>query len=260
MNILFIGDIVGRAGRRAIREFLPEFKSEDNIDIVIANGENSAGGFGITAAVAEELFGYGIDCITMGNHTWNNKDIFSFIDDEPRLIRPLNYLPGVPGKGWTIIKNGDTRIGVINLVGQVYLEGNNSPLMIFNEYISRIEGVTDAIVVDFHAEATGEKLAFANCVDGRVAAVVGTHTHVQTSDAMILESGTAYITDLGLTGAIDSILGMDKEDVMNKYKTNLPGRYSVATGDCKLEGALISVDKDEGLSCNIKTIRRTNKF
>ncbi len=258
MNILFIGDIVGRAGRRAVRKLLHTIRKENKIDLVIANGENSAGGFGITKKVAKELFDYGIDCITMGNHTWNNKDIFNFIEKQKNLIRPLNYMPEVPGKGWTIIDYQNIKIGIINLIGQVYMSNHNSPVYIFKKYIEEIKNKSDIIVIDFHAEATGEKLAFANYVDGKVAAVVGTHTHIQTADEQILPQGTGYITDLGLTGAVNSILGMKKEEVIKKYTTKLPGRFSVATGQCKIEGAIINIDTENSIASDIKRIQITD--
>ena len=258
MNILFLGDIVGRSGRRAVRKLLPVIREENNIKLIIANGENAAGGFGITKKVAEELFSYGIHCITMGNHTWNNKDIFNFIDDEKRIIRPLNYMPEVPGKGWTIIQKNNFRIGIINLIGQVYMDSHNSPVYIYKKYIEKIKKNTDLILIDFHAEATGEKLAFANYADGNVTAIVGTHTHVQTADEQILSAGTAYITDLGLTGAVNSILGMDKKEVIKKYTTKLPGRFSVATGKCKLEGVIITIDEKKMTSKNIRRIKMTD--
>ena len=256
MNVLFIGDIVGRAGRRAVRKLLKTIKEEYNIDVTIANGENSAGGFGITEKVADELYGYGIDCLTMGNHTWNNKSIFNFIEKEKKLVRPLNYMPGVPGRGYTIVEKNNYKIAVVNLIGQVFMSEANSPVMVFNEYISQIKEISDFILVDFHAEATGEKLAFANYIDGEVSCVAGTHTHVQTADERILDSGTGYITDLGLTGAVDSILGMKKEKVLKKYTTKLPERYEVATGQCQLEGAVFNIDEQSKKTVEIKRINR----
>ena len=258
MNIFFIGDIVGRAGRRAVRKLLSEITEEYKVDLVIANGENSAGGFGITEKVANELYEYGIDCLTMGNHTWNNKSIFNFIDDDPKLVRPLNYMPGVPGRGWTIIEKNNLKIAIINLIGQVFMSEANSPVMVFNKYYSQIIEVADLVLVDFHAEATGEKLAFAHYLDGKVALVAGTHTHVQTADEKILEKGTGYITDLGLTGAVDSILGMKKSKVLKKYTTKMPERYEVATGQCKIEGAIFEVDENSNKTLNITRISKND--
>lgn len=256
MNILFIGDIVGRAGRRAVRKLLTDIQKEYSIDLTIANGENSAGGFGITEKVAEELYSYGIDCLTMGNHTWNNKDIFNFIENDSRLVRPLNYMPGVPGRGWTMVEVDDFKVGIINLIGQVFMAEANFPVMVFDKYISQINEAADFVIVDFHAEATGEKLAFANYVDGKVEVVVGTHTHIQTADERVLSSGTGYITDLGMTGAVDSILGMKKKKVLKKYTTKLPERYEVGTGQCKLEGAVFQIDDKTKKTTDITRISK----
>jgi len=256
MNIFLIGDIVGRAGRRAVRKLLDNIIDEFSVDLVIANGENAAGGFGMTEKVANELYDYGIDALTMGNHTWNNKDIFNFIDDDKRLVRPLNYMPGVPGRGWTIIKKNNLNIAILNLIGQIYMPEANSPVMVFDNHLEKIKESADMIIVDFHAEATGEKLAFANYIDGKVSLVAGTHTHVQTSDEKILNNGTGYITDLGLTGAVDSILGMKKEAVIKKYKTQMPERFSVGTGQCQIEGAIFEIDENTKDTVNIERISR----
>lgn len=260
MNIIIIGDIVGRTGRRAVRNFLPQIQEKYSPDIIIANGENAAGGFGLTQRVADELFSYGIDCITMGNHTWDNKDVFNCINDS-RIIRPLNFSPRVPGRGWTIINVYDKKVAVINLIGQIFLMGNNSPFMVFDEYINLIQEETDYIIVDFHGEATGEKIAFANYVDGKVTSVVGTHTHVQTADEIILPAGTGYITDLGLTGAVDSVLGMDKDNVIERFLTQIPKRYKVAKGKCKLEGIYIEINESTAKTDNIIRIQvKENNF
>lgn len=256
MNIFFIGDIVGRAGRRAVRKLLDDIVDEHNVDLILANGENAAGGFGITEKVTNELFDYGIEVLTMGNHTWNNKDIFNFIDDEERLIRPLNFMPGVPGRGWTIVEKEGFKIAIINFIGQVYMQEANSPVMIFDNYFSKIDKIADFIIVDFHAEATGEKLAFANYIDGKVSIAAGTHTHVQTADEQILKNGTGYISDLGLTGAVDSILGMKKNAIIKKLTTQMPERFSVGTGQCKIEGAIFEIDEKNKKTINIKRISR----
>jgi len=258
MNVFMIGDIVGRAGRRAVRKLLQEIKNEYNIDLVIANGENAAGGFGITKKVADELFGYGIDCLTMGNHTWDNKDIFNFIDDKGlRLIRPLNYTFNSPGKGYLFIKINDLNVAIINLIGQVFMGNYNNPIDIYKKYIEDIKENSDIIIIDFHAEASGEKMAFANFVDGQIAIVAGTHTHVQTADAKILNKGTGYITDLGLTGAVESILGMKTEGIVKRYSSQLPQRYEVAKGMVQLEGAVFELDLKSVKTSNIITIHRT---
>ncbi|SIQ06981.1 TIGR00282 family metallophosphoesterase [Halanaerobium kushneri] len=257
MNILFIGDIVGRAGRRAVRTFLKDLIKDYKLDFVIANGENSAGGFGITKKVAEELYGYGIDFFTMGNHTWDNKDIFKFIDEDPKLIRPLNFPDNNPGRGWQTIEINSTKLTVVNLIGQVYMQGVDSPYHKFMKLYPEIED-SDIILVDFHAEATGEKMAFARAVDGLVTAVIGTHTHVQTNDAQIFPEGTAYITDVGLTGAVDSILGMKPDKMIEKMKNSLPVRYEVGTGRVKIEACLIKTDDQNNSVKQIMEIKKNN--
>jgi len=257
MNILFIGDIVGRAGRRAVRIFLDEIKEEHNIDFIISNGENSAGGFGITKKVAEELYNYGIDFFTMGNHTWDNRDIFNFIDDDPNLIRPLNFPENNPGRGWQTLEINSKKITIVNLIGQVYMQSHDSPYHKFMELYPKIND-SDIILVDFHAEATGEKIAFARAVDGMVTAVIGTHTHVQTNDAQIFPKGTAYITDAGLTGAVDSILGIKPEKMVEKMKTSLPVSYEVGTGDVKIEGVIIKIDDNNDSAQEIMEIQKNN--
>lgn len=257
MNILFIGDIVGRAGRRAVRIFLDDIKKGNKIDFIIANGENSAGGFGITKKVAEELYGYGINFFTMGNHTWDNKDIFKFIDKDPNLIRPLNFPKNNPGRGWQTFELKSKKITIVNLIGQVYMNNYDSPYHKFMELYPKIKD-SDIILVDFHAEATGEKIAFARAVDGMVTAVIGTHTHVQTNDAQIFPKGTAYITDAGLTGAVDSILGMKPEKMIEKMKNSLPTRYEVGTGEVKIEAVVIEIDDQSNSAVKIRELKKNN--
>ncbi len=238
MKFLFIGDIAGRAGRRAVRELMPGIIEEHNIDLVIANAENAAGGFGLNKKVAEELFDYGIDILTMGNHTWKNKGIFKFIDQEPRIVRPLNFAPGVPGRGYSnFLKNG-RRITVVNLIGQIYIGPHDSPFRTIRDQLDSLKRESDIIIVDFHAEATGEKGAMGYYLDGQVDCVYGTHTHVQTNDAKILPKGTAFISDLGLTGAVDSILGMKPGPIVKKHLTGLHTKFEVGTGAVQLAGAI----------------------
>lgn len=238
MKFLFIGDIAGRAGRRAVRELMPGIIKEHNIDLVIANAENAAGGFGLNKKVAEELFDYGIDILTMGNHTWKNKGIFKFIDQEPRIVRPLNFAPGVPGRGYrSFLKNG-RRITVVNLIGQIYIGPHDSPFRTIRDQLDSLKRESDIIIVDFHAEATGEKGAMGYYLDGQVDCVYGTHTHVQTNDAKILPKGTAFISDLGLTGAVDSILGMKPGPIVKKHLTGLHTKFEVGTGAVQLAGAI----------------------
>lgn len=244
MNILVIGDIVGRPGRRAVKALLPLVRQEYEVDFVIANAENASGGRGLTGDVMQELLFTGIDVLTMGNHVWDNKDIFRFIDEEPRLIRPLNYPGPCPGQGYHIYTAGfSTRIAVINASGRVFLPPLDCPFMAVAEVVNEIRGKSDLIIVDFHAEATSEKVAFGYYFDGQVQAVLGTHTHIQTSDERILPEGTAYITDLGMTGPYESVLGMKKELVLEKFLTARPVRLEVASGKVQLEGVILAVDE-----------------
>ncbi len=259
MNFLLIGDIVGRAGRRAVRKYLDDIISKHDIDFVIANGENSAGGFGITEKVADELFEYGIDCLTMGNHTWKNKNIYKFIDSEPGLVRPLNFAPGIPGRGVSsFLKNG-RRIVVVNLIGQIFMQAHDSPFRVIDKNIKSIRMEADILLIDFHAEATGEKIALARFLDGKADCVFGTHTHVQTNDAQVLPEGTAYISDLGLTGAVDSILGMKPDEIIKKHVTGLPTKFKVGTGAVKLEGAVYKHKTNEIFPLRIEEDLDTQK-
>ncbi len=255
MNILVIGDIVGRPGRRALKHGLAQIQREYDISFTIANAENAAGGRGLTRTVMDEILATGIDVMTMGNHVWDNKDILNFIDDEFRLIRPANYPSPCPGQGYHIYKGGfNKNIAVINLSGRVFVSNLDCPFQIVDELIAEIDDQADLIIVDFHAEATSEKLAFAYYVDGRVNAVLGTHTHIQTSDERILPRGTAYITDLGMTGPSDSILGMDKDIVIQKFLTGRPARFEVASGSAQLEGVVLYLNDDTDKIKDIKRI------
>ncbi len=258
MNFLLIGDIVGRAGRRAVRKYLDDLVEKHDINFVIANGENAAGGFGITEKVANELFDYGIDCITMGNHTWKNKNIYKFIDNEPRLIRPLNFAPGIPGRGVSsFLKNG-RRIVIVNLIGQIFMQAHDSPFRVIDKNIKSMRMEADILLVDFHAEATGEKIALARFLDDKADCVFGTHTHVQTNDAQILPEGTAYISDLGLSGAVNSILGMKPKEIIKKHVTGLPTKFKVGTGAVKLEGAIYKHKENDIFTFQIKEDIETN--
>jgi len=233
MKVLFIGDIVGRSGRRAVASLLPELAAEYSWDLCIANAENAAGGRGITPAIAEELLAYGIDVLTMGNHTWDNKDIFQFIDSAQYLVRPANYPIEVSGQGYTVVEKKGKRIAVLNLSGQVFMDPMDCPFAKADQLISSLSHC-DYIFIDFHAEATAEKVGFARYVDGRAAAVVGTHTHIQTADEQLLPRGTLYITDVGATGAIDSVLGMEVEPVLKRLTTKMPQRFVAARGPAML--------------------------
>lgn len=254
MNILFIGDIVGRPGRNFIKTRLKDIKKEYDIDFTIGNGENIAGGVGITRSTYDELVDAGIDVITMGNHTWSKKELLDFIDDAGNLVRPANYPPGTPGKGYIIMKRMNKRIAVVNMCGRVYMESVDCPFRTMDDIYDRIKDEADIIILDFHAEATSEKQAMGWYLDGRVTAVLGTHTHVQTSDERILPKGTGYITDVGMTGPYDSILGVEKEIVIKKFITAMPGRFEVAEGQVVFGGIVLELDDSNRLK-NLKRLK-----
>jgi 2',3'-cyclic-nucleotide 2'-phosphodiesterase len=242
MNILCIGDIVGKPGRDFINTRLPKLIEEYNVDFVVANGENCAHGVGITKKTYDELVYAGIDVITLGNHTWAKKEILEFIEDKVNLIRPANFPINNPGRGYTIVEKAGKRVGVINLVGRVYMESYDCPFRKVDEILAKIENEVDIIIVDFHAEATSEKLAMGWYLDGKVSAVFGTHTHVQTSDERILPQGTGYITDAGMTGPYNSILGVDKDIIIKKFITLMPGKFEVAEGMAIFSAILFETD------------------
>ncbi|MFZ5642367.1 MAG: TIGR00282 family metallophosphoesterase [Bacillota bacterium] len=256
MRLLMIGDIVGRPGRRAVKENLPDIVRTMRVDIVIANGENAAGGNGITRDIAKELFSCGVDVITMGNHVWSQKDIYTYLDKEPRIIRPANYPPGSPGKGYCFFsaKNG-VELGVINLSGRVFMQDLDCPFRIADELVSRLKERVDIIFLDFHAEASSEKVAMGLYLDGRVTAVCGTHTHVQTADERILPGGTAYISDVGMTGPMDSVIGVKKELVIEKFITQMPRRFEVAEGLYQFNAVLIEIEESTSVALNIQRIQ-----
>ncbi len=256
MIILVIGDVVGKIGCTFLREKLPKLKKLKGIDIVIANGENSADGNGITPASAEYLFQSGVDVITTGNHAFRRKEVFELYDECEFLIRPANFPAGTtPGRGMTILDMGRLQIAVINLMGTAYLEPLDCPFKEADRLIKKADELGAKIkIVDFHAEATGEKRAMGFYLDGRVSAMFGTHTHVQTADATILPNGTGYITDVGMTGPIDSVLGVQKEIIIKKFVEKLPQRFDLATGDCKMNCMLIEVDEKTGKTLNIDAL------
>lgn len=242
MNLLFIGDIVGRPGRQAIRALLPEIVRQFKIEFTIANAENASGGRGLSREVMNELLNAGIDVLTMGNHVWDNKEIFSFIDDQPRLIRPANYPSPCPGQGYHIYRAGfNQKIAIINISGRIFMPELDCPFRCVDHILADLDDV-DYIIIDFHAEATSEKQALGYYLDGRVSAVLGTHTHIQTADERILPEGTAYITDLGMTGPIDSILGMDRHLVLERFLTQRPVRFEVARGASQLQGVVLELN------------------
>ena len=236
-------------------ELLPKLMGE-GVDFIIANGENASGGMGITPPHAEMLLDMGVNCITSGNHIWRKKEVIPFLEGEPRLLRPANYPPGAPGRGSGIytIANG-TKVGVLNLEGQVFMRALESPFKTAEEYISSLRRETKVIIVDFHAEATSEKMALGWFLDGEVSAVLGTHTHVQTADERVLPEGTAYITDVGMTGPSNSVIGIKKEIALERFLTMLPNKFEPASGRMELQGAIVEVDERTGLSTEIRRVK-----
>lgn len=256
MKILCIGDLVGNLGLQMLKKELANIQEAEHIDFTVVNGENVASGMGMTKRDYNELCKLNIDVITMGNHTWGKMDIFSFIN-ENNIIRPANYSKGVPGHGYSIIEKNDKKIAVINLIGRTDMPvQSENPFLCVDKIINKIKDEVDIIVVDFHAEATAEKIAMGYYLDGRVNAIFGTHTHVQTADEKILSGGTAYITDIGMTGPSDSVIGMDKQVSIKRFVTSLPERYRVAEGESILNGIVVEInDKD----CKTKSIYRIKK-
>ncbi|MGI6227817.1 MAG: TIGR00282 family metallophosphoesterase [Peptococcales bacterium] len=255
MKIMVIGDIVGNTGRLVIKKLLPQLLRKHSIDMVIANGENAAGGNGITKEVADELFNNHIDVITMGNHVWDKREIIKFIDSQPNIVRPANYPPGTPGKGYTIYKLKDLKVGIINLSGVIFLPPLIPPFLVIDKLIEELKNQCQVIIVDFHAEATSEKIAMGWYLDGKVTAVLGTHTHVQTADERILPQGTAYITDLGMTGPRDSVLGVKKEIAINKFLTQMPVKFETADGTGQLNGVILTINQDNKMVTSIIRIQ-----
>lgn len=255
MNILFIGDIFGSPGREMVVEYLPKLKEKYKPQLTIANGENAAAGKGMTKKIYKQLLGAGVQVITMGNHTWNKKEIFDFIPEAEYLIRPANFPNNNPGNGIIFIQVNGDEIAVINLQGRVFLEANDNPFVVGKQLIAEASKRTNKIIIDFHAEATSEKQAFAWYVDGTVSAVIGTHTHVQTADNRILPNGTAYITDVGMTGPYDGIIGVQREAVINRFLTNLPTRFDVEkTGGRQLNACFIRLNDVTGKAEQIERI------
>jgi len=255
VNILFIGDIVGSPGRRAVQELLPKLREIHGLDVIIANGENSAGGNGITPDLATDLFSYGVDAITTGDHLWDQKEVLELLQNEPRFLRPLNYPSGTPGRGSTVLKIRDLPpVAVMNAQGRTFMSPLENPFTLAMEEAKWLRQHTNIIFVDFHAEATSEKIAFARMLDGQVSAVVGTHTHVQTADEQIFPGGTAYLTDAGFTGPHESVLGREIQPVLQRFRTAMPQRFEVARNDVKLHGAVIAIDNVTGKSTRIQRV------
>lgn len=259
INILLIGDIVGRPGRQFLKDVLPQIKERENISFTIANGENSAGGVGITPKVFKELMDAGVDIITGGNHIFSKKEILQTLNEEERILRPANFPEEAPGKGWIVVEvEKGLKIGVLNLMGRTFMASIDCPFKTAEREIAKIKNFTPIIIVDFHAEATSEKNAMGYFLAGRVSAVIGTHTHVATSDEKIIKDWTAYITDVGMTGAFDSILGMEKERVISKFLTQVPQNFEVAKNDVRMQGVVIEIEKITGRSTNIRRITEKN--
>ena len=261
MKILCVGDIVGEAGRRALEELLPGIKEEFQIDFTMVNGENAAGGAGLTPRIAEQLYRAGADVLTLGDHVWDRPELVEYLNEEKRIIRPANFPADTPGKGWCVITKAGKKIGVINLLGRVFMRYNvDCPFRKLQTILKEIKSETNTIVVDFHTEATSEKVAFGFFSDGEVSAVVGTHTHIQTADEKILPKGTAYITDLGMTGPYDSVIGQDKEKIIERFLTSRPVRFEVAKDDVQLHGVVIDVNENTGLANHIVRLQRRNPW
>ena len=255
MKILFIGDIVARPGRDLVRRGLKSLVRTYGIDMVIANGENAAGGAGLTREIADELFGAGIHVMTSGNHIWDKREVMEFIDRHPRLVRPANYPAGAPGAGSYVWTHEGLVVGVINVMGRVFMANLDDPFVAATTELARVrEAGATVVFVDIHAEATSEKQAMGWHLDGRVTAVVGTHTHVQTADERILPGGTAYLTDVGMTGPHDGVIGMDRNGVLARFTTGLPSRFEPATGDPRLHAVVISADAASGRALAIERI------
>lgn len=256
VRILLVGDVVGEPGRRAVARTAARLRAAGEVEAVIANAENSAGGRGITPALAGELFAAGVDVVTLGDHAWDQKEIIPWIAGEPRLLRPANLPPGCPGRGWTTVETAGGPVTVINLLGRVFMPVHpDCPFRAADAALSSLPPNHGPVIVDLHAEATSEKIALGWHLDGRVSAVVGTHTHVQTSDETVLPKGTAYLTDLGMTGPKQSVLGRDVQSVLRKFLTTMPGRFEIASGDVVLEGAVVEILRASGRAVGIRRLR-----
>ncbi len=253
MQILAIGDVIGKPGRQTVQRLLPGLRNQYNLDMVIANGENAAGGLGLTVSTAKELLEAGVDVLTSGNHIWDQKEIIPFLDGDLPILRPLNYPPGVPGRGCLIREH----IAVVNLIGRTFISNFDCPFRAMDQLLAGFRNNYSIIIVDFHAEATSEKVAMGHYLDGRVSAVVGTHTHVGTIDAKVFPKGTAHITDIGMTGPADSIIGDDVQSVLSRFLTVMPHRLSVGTGKKNIfNSVLIEVDDKTGQAISIERIDR----
>ncbi|MDR3281001.1 MAG: TIGR00282 family metallophosphoesterase [Synergistaceae bacterium] len=253
MKILFVGDVFGRPGRAALTDLLPELRAKEGFfDFVVINCENAAAGFGMTEKLMIELFDSGVDVMTSGNHIWDKKEFVPVLDRETRVLRPANYPPGAPGRGYGVFEKNGRRLGVINLQGRAFMPEVDCPFRTADAILLKLD--CNTVFVDFHAEATAEKVAMARFLDGRVSSVVGTHTHVQTADEAVLPKGTAYLTDVGMTGAHGGVIGMQYASVMPKFLTGVPSKFEVDDSDVRLQGAIIELDDETGRACDIRRV------
>ena len=253
MKVLVIGDVIGSPGRRAVSHLLPGLRHDHDIDYVIANGENVAGGLGITRTTLAELCAAGVDVVTSGNHIWHHPEIIEYLADSHPIVRPLNYPPAAPGRGMHLIGG----LLVVSLIGRTFMANYDCPFRTMDGLLAALPEGTRAIIVDFHAEATSEKVALGRYLDGRVAAVLGTHTHVGTIDARVLSGGTAYVTDIGMVGPIDSVIGVDPAEVIQRFLTQIPGRLAVGKGPVEFTAMVVSIDDATGLAVDIQRLRQT---
>ena len=255
LTVLFLGDIVGEPGRNAVIARLPELKEQHRLDFIIVNGENAAGGRGITGKITIDLLRAGVSVVTTGDHVWDQKDLLTFIETEPRLLRPVNYPPGAPGSGWIVLETPKAKIGVVNVQCRTFMQPIlENPFRAMEETVARVRDETLNIIVDVHGETTSEKIAMGRFLDGRVSAVIGTHTHVQTADEKILPGGTAFLCDAGMCGPVDSILGRAAEPILNRFVSNMPAAFPVAAGEVRLHGALIEIDEKTGRATGITRV------
>jgi 2',3'-cyclic-nucleotide 2'-phosphodiesterase len=257
MKICFVGDVMGQPGRRAFAAALPRIRSEHRPEFVIVNAENAAGGFGLTPEIAQELFAAGADVLTSGNHIWDKKQVMEYLDREPRVLRPANYPEGVPGRGWGVYETvvGGPKLAVLNLEGRVYMRNLRDPFALGRELVAELRRQTPLVLVDFHAEITSEKRALGWYLDGLATAVIGTHTHVQTADEEVLPQGTAYLTDVGMTGGRDSVIGIEVQEALQRFLTQLPARFTPASGRLCLHGAVIEADAATGRALSIQRLQ-----
>jgi metallophosphoesterase (TIGR00282 family) len=255
MNILMIGDVFGEGGRAALVKLLPRLRRDHAADLAVVNVENAAGGFGVTPAIARGLLDQGVDVMTSGNHIWDKKEIIEYIGKENLLLRPANFPAGTPGVGWVTVKAGPHRVAVLNLMGRVFMNPIDCPFRTADAILPELRRETPIILVDMHAEATSESLAMGWYLDGRVSAVVGTHRHVQTADERVLPGGTAYITDLGLTGPTDGVIGVDRDQIIQRFLSQMPARFEPAKGPVALHGVVITIDPETGRASDIRRLR-----